>query len=114
MDLDINKIYHQYITKIVIFSLFVHKSKIRQSNFYKLSVISFVNKRLPWKINLSIDTGVELDKDDERDLIIDTLINDVETDYLSVVEASFTTPLKNTTIKIDLSKIEKYKKFLYD
>ena len=57
MKLDVNQVYHQYITRIVIFSLFLFKRQLRQPNVYKQSVLSYVNRRLPWKINLSIDTG---------------------------------------------------------
>ena len=75
MKLDINEIYHNYIIKIVIFALFLYKRQIRQPNVYKVSVMRFTIKRLPWKINLVIDTGIKLNKEDERDLIIDEILN---------------------------------------
>ena len=71
MKLEINEIYHNYILKIVIFSLFTYKGLIRQPNVYKQSVLSFTKKRLPWKINLSIDTGLKLGKEDERDILLE-------------------------------------------
>jgi hypothetical protein len=89
MKLDINEVYHQYIIKVVIFSLFLYKRQIRQPNVYKLSVMAFVRKRLPWKVNINIDTGIRLDKDDERDLILDQILEGVETDYLSKVTVTF-------------------------
>lgn len=94
MKLDINEVYHQYIIKVVIFSLFLYKRQIRQPNVYKMSVISFVKKRLPWKINILIDTGIRLDKDDERDLILNQLLEGIESDYLTKVTVTFNTPLK--------------------
>ena len=113
MKLDVNEMYHQYIVRVVIFSLFLFKGQLRQPNVYKFSVIGFVKRRLPWKINLSIDTGLELDKEDQRDIILEELLNDVETDYMASVTVTFTTPLKETTMTIDLRDEEKYQKFLY-
>ena len=113
MKLDINEIYHNYIIKIVIFALFLYKRQIRQPNVYKISVMRFTIKRLPWKINLIIDTGIKLDKEDERDLIIDEILNGIESDYLSTVTVTFTTPLKETTMLIDLSDERKYEEYLY-
>ena len=113
MKLDINEIYHQYIIRIVIFSLFLHKRYIKQTNIYKLSVLGFTKKRIPWKINLTIDTGIRLSKEDERDLVLEEILNDVESDYLSTVTVTFTTPLKEMTMEIDLKDESKYQNFLY-
>jgi hypothetical protein len=114
MKLDINEIYHQYIVKVVIFSVFLYRRQIRQPNVFKLSVLGFTKKRLPWKINLKIDTGLKLDKEDEREILLEEILNGVESDYLSFVTVTFTTPLKETTIEIDLKDEEKYQSFLYN
>jgi hypothetical protein len=79
-----------------------------------MSVISFTIKRLPWKINLVIDTGIKLDKDDEREILLQELLDGVETDYLSTVVVTFTTPLKETTMAIDLKDEKKYEEYLYN
>lgn len=113
MKLDINEIYHNYIVRVVIFALFTFKRQIRQPNVYKLSVLAFVTKRLPWKINLVIDTGVKLAKEDERDVLLQELLDGIETDYLSIVTVTFTTPLKETTMSIDLKDEGKYEEYLY-
>ena len=113
MKLDINEVYHQYILRIVIFSLFAYKMQIRQPGVYKQSVYSFISKRLPWKISLSIDTGEKLSRDEERDILLEELLNGVETDYLKVVIVKFTTPLKDVKMAIDLSDENKYQNFLY-
>lgn len=113
MKLDINKIYHNYIVRIVIFSLFLYKRQIRQPNVFKLSVDSFIKKRLPWKINLIIDTGIKMDKEEEREILLNELLEGVESDWLSTVTVTFTTPIKETTIEVDLRNEEKYQKFLY-
>ena len=108
-----NEIYHNYIVRVVIFALFTFKRQIRQPNVYKMSVITFTIKRLPWKINLVIDTGLKLDKEDEREILLEELLNGVESDYLSTVTVTFTTPLKETTMNIDLTDESKYSHYLY-
>ena len=113
MKLDINEIYHQYIVKVVIFSVFLYRRQIRQPNVFKLSVLGFTKKRLPWKINLKIDTGLKLDKEDEREILLEEILNGVESDYLSFVTVTFTTPLKEITMNIDLSDEKKYEHYLY-
>jgi hypothetical protein len=113
MKLDINEVYHNYIVKVVIFSLFLYKRQIRQPNIFKQSVYSFVKKRLPWKINLIIDTGLKMEREDEREILLNELLDGVESDYLSKVTVTFTTPLKETTLEIDLREEDKYQKFLY-
>lgn len=113
MKLDINEVYHNYIVRIVIFALFTFKRQIRQPNIYKISVIKFTIKRLPWKINLVIDTGLKLDKEDEREILLEEILNGVESDYLSIVMVTFSTPLKEVTMNIDLSDEEKYSHYLY-
>ena len=80
MKLDINEVYHQYIIRVVIFAVFTFKRQLRQPNVFKQSVMTFVNKRLPWKINIYIDTGEKLTKEDERDLILDELLNGIQTE----------------------------------
>jgi hypothetical protein len=114
MKLDISEVYHQYITRIVIFALFTFKGQIKQPNVYKLSVLAFVKRRLPWKINLSIDTGIKLNKDEEREIALAEILDNVESDYMTVINVSFTTPSKQVTMEIDLSDEEKYIKYLYD
>ena len=113
MKLDMNEIYHNYIVRVVIFALFTFKRQIRQPNVYKMSVITFTIKRLPWKINLVIDTGMKLDREEEREILLEELLNGVESDYLSTVTVTFTTPLKEITMNIDLSDEKKYEHYLY-
>ena len=110
-----NGVYHQYIMKVVIFAVFTFKRQLRQPNVYKQSVITFVNKRLPWKINLSIlINNEELSKEDERDLILEELLNNKKTNFLKIIFIKFKTPLKDVDMTIDLTNEEKYEKFLYN
>lgn len=113
MKLDINEVYHNYIVRVVIFGLFTYKRLVRQPNVYKQSVLSFVNKRVPWKIHLVIDTGIQMSKDEEREILLNELLEGVENDYISLVTVTFTTPLKEITIEVDLKDEVKYQNFLY-
>ena len=113
MKLDINEVYHNYIVRVVIFSLFTYKRLIRQPGVYKHSVYSFTEKRLPWKINLQLDTGVKMSKGEEREILLNEILEGVESDYLTTVTVTFTTPLKETTIEVDLRDEDKYQNFLY-
>ena len=114
MELSINKVYHQYIVRVVVFALFTFKRQIRQPNVYKKSVYSFLEKRLPWKINLFVSTNSEnLYKEDERDLILEELLNNTKSNFLNI-SIKFTTPLKEVEMLIDLTDEKKYEFFLYN
>lgn len=113
MKLDINEVYHNYIVRVVIFGLFTYKRLVRQPSVYQQSVISFVNKRVAWKINLHIESGIKMSKDEEREIVLNEILEGVESSYLTTVVVSFTTPLKDITIEVDLRDDEKYQNFLY-
>ena len=113
MKFDINEVYHQYIIKVVIFALFLFKRQIRQPGVYRQSVLTYVSKRLPWKIGLRIDTGIRLPKDQEREILLDEILDGIESDYMSYVIVTFDTPLKLTVIEVSLRDEERYEKFLY-
>lgn len=113
MKLDINEINHNYILRVVIFSLFLYKRQVRQPNVFTQSVLSFTKKRIPWKINLKINTGVSMSKFEERELLLNEILEGVESSFLTTVTVTFTTPLKETTIEVDLRDEEKYQNFLY-
>lgn len=114
MKLDVNEVYHNHITRIIVFGLFLYKRQFRQPNVYRQSVYTYVNKRLPWKVNLKIETVEEWsNKDLIRDLLLDEILEDKKTEYIYHVAVSFTTPLKDVLMDIDLSDETKYEKFLY-
>jgi hypothetical protein len=54
-----------------------------------------------------------LGKEDEREILLEEILNGVESDYLSTVTVTFTTPLKEITMNIDLSDEKKYEQYLY-
>jgi hypothetical protein len=54
-----------------------------------------------------------MSKDEEREIVLKEILEGVESDYLTTVTVKFTTPLKETTIEVDLRNEEKYQNFLY-
>jgi len=49
----------------------------------------------------------------ERELLLEELLDGVESDYMSYVIVTFTTPLKQTMIEVNLKDEDRYEKFLY-
>jgi hypothetical protein len=113
MKLDINEINHNHIVKVVIFALFMYKRQIRNTPMYRISVLKFIKARIPWKIDLLIETEEKLDKLQEREIILAELLDGLKSDYLTKINVTFTTPLKTVTMEIDLNDEKKYEKFLY-
>jgi hypothetical protein len=114
MKLDINEVYHNYITKVIIFALFTFKRQSRQPAIYRQSVLSFVNKRIAWKIKLDVTIDKRYKLEDERDILLNDILYDIESNILPIVIITFISPLKDTTMVIDLKDEEKYEKFLYN
>lgn len=113
MKLDINEINHNHIVKVVIFALFMFKRQIRNTALYRISVMKFVKARIPWKIDLVIITEEKKTVGEEREMLLDELLNGIKTDYLTKINVTFTTPLKTVTMEIDLNDEKKYEQFLY-
>ena len=64
-------------------------------------------------INKDVTSVNEARNDEERELILDELLNDVKSDHLKVVIIKFTTPLKEVRMSINLANETKYQNFLY-
>jgi hypothetical protein len=115
MELDYQKVYHNFITRLVIFSVFLHKDLRRQENVYNQAVISFIRKRIPHDIELYLEVGPKMTKNEEREIAIDMLLdNNTEVGILNMVFIRFKTGLMEVKLQIDLEKEEKYENFLYN
>ena len=75
--------------------------------------MKFVRSRIPWKIDLIIETEDKLNKNEEREIILSELLDDVKSNYLTKINVTFTTPIKIVNMEIDLSDEKKYEQFLY-
>lgn len=115
MKLDYQEIHHNYITRLVIFAIFIFKEQRRQENVYRQSVISFIRKRIRYDIDLTIEVGPKLALEDQRDLQIESLINNTEeSGFLNLVVVEYKTGLKEKVIlQINLNEEEKYEYYLY-
>ena len=114
MELDYQKIYHNFITRLVIFSVFLYKDLRKQESVYNQAVISFLKKRISHEIELYLEVGPKLTKQEERDLAIDLILdNDDDKGRLNLVVVRFKTGLKEVTIQIDLDKEDKFENYLY-
>jgi hypothetical protein len=133
MDLDINKIYDNFIIKIVIFALFLHKSKrIKEPDLYIKEVTDFVSKKIgKGKQNggfrMYINPGKPISIVQKRNHKILNVLKNIEMsgdspDYIedigghkggiNMVEVRLTTPLRTVDMFIDLDDEERYEKFL--
>ena len=111
MELDINRIQHQYIKRLVIFTLFLYKRQTRDPNIFKISVYTYIKKGL----KLDIELYIELDKDDikeHRKKILLNILDDIKTPLN--IHIKFKTPLKNVEMIIDLNNKNMYENFLYN
>ena len=115
MKLDYQEIHHNYITRLVVFAIFLFKEQRRQENVYRQSVISFIKKRIRYDIDLRLEVGPKLSLEDQRDLQIESLINNLEeTGFLNLVIVEFKTGLKEkVTLQINLNDEERYESYLY-
>lgn len=114
MKLEVNEIYHNYIVRMVIFGIFLYKGEVRNSSKYKAAVHYFLKKRIPWKINLIIDTGPKLGVEEEREIFLNNILYNIESDYMNIINVKFITPIKEMSINIDLSNQDIYEKYLYN
>jgi hypothetical protein len=73
----------------------------------------FVAKRIPWKIKLDVMVDKKYDMDEERDMLLEDILNGIESNILPIVTITYTSPLKETTMIIDLKDESKYEQFLY-
>jgi hypothetical protein len=115
VKLDYQEIHHHYITRLVVFAIFLFREQRRQENVYRQSVINFIKRRIRYDIELSIEVGPKLALEDQRDMQIETLLNNFdESNFLNLVVVEFRTGFKERiTLQINLNDEERYESYLY-
>jgi hypothetical protein len=115
LKLDYQEIHHHYITRLVVFALFLFKEQRRQENVFRQSVINFIKRRIRYDIELTLEVGPKLALDDQRDMQIDSILNDFdESKFLNLVVVEFKTGFKERiTLQINLNDEERYESYLY-
>jgi len=113
MKLDVQQINHNHITRMVIFSIFLFKKYRKEENVYYQMINNFLRRKVGYSIDLKIECGPKFSIEDQRELVIDNLLNQEEFDHMNLVVAQFKTALKEVNIQIDLNQEEKYESYLY-
>lgn len=115
MKLDYQEIHHHYITRLVVFAIFLFREQRRQENVYRQSVINFIKRRIRYDIELTLEVGPKLALEDQRDMQIDSILYDFdESKFLNLVVVEFKTGFKERiTLQINLNDEERYESYLY-
>lgn len=115
MKLDYQEIHHHYITRLVVFAIFLFREQRRQENVYRQSVINFIKRRIRYDIDLTLEVGPKLTLEDQRDMQIESILNNFdETKFLNLVVVEFKTGFKERiTLQINLNDEERYESYLY-
>ena len=101
MKLDYQEINHNYITRLIIFAIFLYKETRKQENVYTHSVRNFIKKRIPYDIDLRIDVGPKMSLDEQRDNAIDLIFGNTDKTILNLVVVQFRTGHKEINLQIE-------------
>jgi len=113
VKLDAQEIKHNYIVRMVIFSVFLFKKYRKEENVYRQMIVNFLRKKVGYSIELSLECGPKIPKQEQRDNLIDGILNDEEIIYLNLVVVEFRTSYKSVSLQIDLNQEDKYDQYLY-
>jgi hypothetical protein len=113
LKLDVQQINHNYITRMVIFSIFLFKKYRKEENVYNQMINNFLRRKIGYSIDLKIECGPKFSLEDQRELVIENILNDEDFDHMNLVVAQFKTALKQVNMQVDLNKEEKYEHYLY-
>ncbi len=113
MKLDAQIIHHNYITRMVIFSVFLFKNYRNQESAYAQMINGFLKKKVHTKLQVELECGPKLATQDSRDTIIESLLNEDDFDHMNLVVVNFKTPLKEMSLQIDLNQEEKWNDYIY-
>jgi hypothetical protein len=114
MEDGFNKILHNYMVKLVIFTVFLFKSKRGDEERYLFLITEFIRKRINSDLKIELDVGPKRNIQDERDIYIESILSPTdEIKNLNLILVSFTTNMGKITLQIDLNKEEKYMDYIY-
>lgn len=113
MRLDVQKINHNYVTRMVIFSVFLFKNYRKEETAYHQMIVNFVRRKIGFNIDLQVEVGPKLSLQDQRESVIENLLNDDVVDIMNLVVVKFKTGDKEASIQINLNDEDKYEQYLY-
>jgi hypothetical protein len=111
MSLDINTIQHNYIIRMVVFSLFLHKGDLNDRELFTKRVQNFLKTKIPSILSSLKISFPPISKEDRRLMVIDKILYE-DQNLLDLVVVTFSTPLKLVNLQVDLSDWEKWESFL--
>jgi hypothetical protein len=98
---------------MVIFSIFLFKKYRKEENVYNQMINNFLRRKIGYSIDLKIECGPKFSLEDQRELVIENILNDEDFDHMNLIVAQFKTALKEVNMQINLNKEEKYEHYLY-
>ena len=76
-------------------------------------ILNFVRRKVGYNIDLKIEVGPKLSLQDQRESVIENLLNDDDVDIMNLVVVKFKTGDKEANIQINLNEEDKYEQYLY-
>jgi hypothetical protein len=113
MNLDYQKIKDNYILRMVVFSVFLFKDFRRNETQFIDQVKRFIQKRIGKDINIEIEIGPKMSKDEIRDNALDIILNDKDSGILNLITIKYNTGSKEINMLVDINDWEKYENYLY-
>lgn len=112
MKLDVQLLSHNYITRMIIFSVFLYKKYRNDENIYEKAINNFL-KRKKININVEVEVGPKYSIEEQRESILEKLFNNDEIDRLNLIVVKYKTPIKEVNMQINISREDKYEDYLY-
>ena len=113
MRLDIQEINHKYITRMIIFSVFLFKNYRKNEGEYSRMICDYLRTKVKYTGDIKITCGPKYSLEEQREKSLESLFSDEGVEVLNLVVVQFKTALKEVNLQIDLSKEEKYESYLY-
>lgn len=98
---------------MVIFSVFLFKNYRKEETAYHQMIVNFVRRKIGFNIDLQVEVGPKLSLQDQRESVIENLLNDDVVDIMNLVVVKFKTGDKEASIQINLNDEDKYEQYLY-
>jgi hypothetical protein len=116
MKMELQEINHNYVTRIIIFSLFLFKEHRFDKSVYEKKIRTYLTQRFHTDIIVHFDVGPDISP---REQIIDKIERykgmreESESNLNNIVYVSYKTGYKTSNLEINLFDPDKYEPYLY-
>ena len=116
MKMELSEINHNYVTRVIVYSLFLHMEHRKDKETYLTKVKEFLLSRFRSDLSLTMDVGPVLSS---REELVDKIERykgmreEDESMDSNIVTVSFATGFKKMKLEINLFEPEKYEMYLY-